>query len=166
MAMPRDIRRLALVALFQLDASKDADPAVVRDNLDDAELMDEDRQIVGDDALPLKKSQLDKAFDLALSAWEARETADREMTDLAPDWPTARQPAVDRAILRLAHHEMISGRTPPKVAVNEAVELAKAFSTERSPAFINGLLGKVLKRVLAEPPVAVAEADGTAEGGG
>ena len=61
--------------------------------------------------------------------------------------------------MRLAHFEMTSGRTPPKVAVNEAVELAKSFSTERSPAFINGLLGKVLKRVLgsAEPLPVVDE---------
>jgi hypothetical protein len=65
-----------------------------------------------------------------------------------PDWPSRRLAPIDRAILRLAHFEMTSGRTPPKVAINEAVELAKAFSTEKSPAFINGLLGKVLKRLL------------------
>ncbi|MBZ0172227.1 MAG: transcription antitermination protein NusB, partial [Phycisphaerales bacterium] len=79
--------------------------------------------------------------------------ADAEFEALAPDWPPRRQAAIDRAILRLGHFEMVSGRTPPKVVVNESVELAKAFSTDRSPAFINGLLGKVLKRVLgsAEP---------------
>ncbi|MEM7755621.1 MAG: transcription antitermination factor NusB [Planctomycetota bacterium] len=149
MAKPSDIRRLALVALFQLDASKGVEPESVRTALDDAEAMDEDFQIVVEDDRPLSEAQLDKAFGLALKAWEAREPADNEMTELAPDWPTKRQPAIDRAILRLAHFEMTSGRTPPKVAVNEAVELAKAFSTEKSPAFINGLLGKVLKRVLA-----------------
>ena len=150
MATPRDIRRLALVALFQLDATKGADPASVRTDLDDTELMDEDRQIVEEASLPLKPGVFDRAFDLAFEAWQARAAADDEMTALAPDWPTSRQPAIDRAILRLAHFEMVSGRTPPKSAVNEAVELAKSFSTERSPAFINGLLGKVLKRVLAE----------------
>ena len=71
------------------------------------------------------------------------------MTELAPYWPTHRQAAVDRAILRLAHYEMMSGQTPPKVVVNEAVELAKRFSTERSPSFVNALLDKVLKDVLA-----------------
>ena len=58
---------------------------------------------------------------------------------------------MDRAILRLAHYEMTSGRTNPKVVVNEAVELAKEFSTERSPAFVNGVLDKVLKRMAAKP---------------
>ena len=47
---------------------------------------------------------------------------------------------------------MTSGRTAPKVVVNEAVELAKEFSTERSPAFVNGVLDKILKRVLREAP--------------
>jgi N utilization substance protein B len=55
---------------------------------------------------------------------------------------------VDRAILRLAHFEMTSGKTAPKIVVNEAVELAKRYSTERSPSFINALLDKVLKEVL------------------
>ena len=160
MATPSDIRRLALVALFQLDASKGAEPDAVRAALDDAETMDEEFQIVGEGERPLPTGQLDKAFELALAAWDGREPADREMTELAPDWPTNRQPAIDRAILRLAHFEMTSGRTPPKVAVNEAVELAKAFSTEKSPAFVNGLLGKVLKRVLAEATPATPSADG------
>lgn len=150
MAMPGAIRKLALVALFQLDASKGADPEAVRAALDDTEAMDEDHQLVAEADAPMSPASLDRAFTLAMGAWEGREAADREMTELAPDWPTSRQPAIDRAILRLAHHEMTTGKTPPKVAVNEAVELAKAFSTERSPAFINGLLGKVLKRVLAE----------------
>ena len=55
---------------------------------------------------------------------------------------------MDRAILRLAQHEIAHGESPPKAVVNEAVELAKAFSTENSPAFINAVLGKVLKRAL------------------
>ncbi|MEO0715978.1 MAG: transcription antitermination factor NusB, partial [Planctomycetota bacterium] len=46
--------------------------------------------------------------------------------------------------------EMTRTETPPKAAVNEAVELAKRFSTEKSPAFVNALLDKVLKRVLEE----------------
>jgi N utilization substance protein B len=82
----------------------------------------------------------------------ARAAADAEFLELAPEWPTNRLAAVDRAILRLAHFEMTSGRTPPKIAVNEAVELAKHYSTEKSPAFINGLLDKVLKRLEPAAP--------------
>ena len=64
---------------------------------------------------------------------------------LAPDWPTHRQPPLDRAILRLAHYEMTSGHAPIKVAINEAVELAKNYCAERSPPFINGVLDKMAR---------------------
>jgi len=65
---------------------------------------------------------------------------------LSPDWPTHRQPVVDRNILRLAYFEIVSGAAPPKVAINEAVELAREFSTEKSPAFVNGVLDKIMKQ--------------------
>jgi transcription antitermination protein NusB len=52
---------------------------------------------------------------------------------------------VDRNIIRLAIHEITSGQTPPKVAIDEAIELAKTFSTENSPSFVNGVLDAVLK---------------------
>jgi N utilization substance protein B len=70
------------------------------------------------------------------------------MEVLAPGWPAHRQPAVDRAILRLAHYELKLGKVHPKIIVNEAIELAKEFSTDKSPAFVNGLLDKVLHQVL------------------
>jgi N utilization substance protein B len=149
MARPSDIRRLALVALFQFDAIASADPEQIRAGLEHPDLLDDDHGLFPEDAKPFSPAEADRAFALATGAWEAREAADAETASLAPEWPPSRQPAVDRAILRLAHYEMTSGVTPPKAAVNEAVELAKAFSTDRSPAFINGLLGKVLKRLLA-----------------
>ena len=68
-------------------------------------------------------------------------------TSLAPKWPTHRQPAVDRAILRLAYHEMKSGRTPIKVVINEAVELAKGYCSKESPPFINGVLDKMARQI-------------------
>ena len=130
MATPRTIRTLALQVLFELDA---------RDGEFDPEQLDTE----------LGESDRRKAIDLAGLAFGAREAADAEILELAPDWPPSRQPAVDRAILRLAHYEMTSGSTPAKAAVNEAVELAKHYSTPQSPAFVNGVLDKVLKRVLA-----------------
>lgn len=152
-ATPRDIRRLAFQALYQLDArgasAADApephdDPALVLQGMmADAENDDDPRYSTDD---------IRKAFLLASAAYADRARADAFMTEAAPGWPAHRQAAVDRAILRLAHHEMVSGVTPPKVAVNEAVELAKAFSTEKSPAFINGLLDKLLKRLLKADP--------------
>jgi transcription antitermination protein NusB len=138
MASQRDIRRLAFQALFQLDARGPGDGELIRRTLDESESFSDPER--------------DAAFALATAAFEARRAADAAMQELAPTWPAHRQAAVDRAILRLAHFEMTSGRTAPKIVVNEAIELAKEFSTEKSPSFINGLLDKILKRVTATPP--------------
>jgi len=147
---PRDIRRLALLALYQLDATGAGDPEGVRASLDDLESLREEGLVFVDRATDFEPPDRDRAFATAVGAWEHREGADAELRELAPEWPPSRQAAIDRAILRLAHHEIVRGESPPKAVVNEAVELAKAFSTEKSPAFVNGILGKVLKRVLAE----------------
>lgn len=60
------------------------------------------------------------------------------------EWPVDRMPAVDRAILRLGTYELLWGpEVPPAVAIDEAVELAKGLSTDDSPGFVNGVLGKI-----------------------
>jgi N utilization substance protein B len=82
---------------------------------------------------------------MATAAWEGRETADNWINKLAPQWPPRRQPGVDRSILRLAAWELTAGKTPPKIVIDEAIELAKSFSTEQSPAFVNGVLDALLK---------------------
>jgi transcription termination factor NusB len=63
----------------------------------------------------------------------------------APDWPIEQINRLDLAILRLAVHEILDGKEPPKVIIDEAVELAKEFGSESSPSFVNGCLGAVLK---------------------
>ena len=83
--------------------------------------------------------------------------SDEKATALAPDWPTHRQPPVDRAILRLAYYEMTSGHAPVKVAINEAVELAKQFGSEQSPPFINGVLDKLARAINAPEPAEPTE---------
>ena len=70
---------------------------------------------------------------------------DEMITASANGWDPARMNKVDLAILRLAVYEMKYGETPIGVAINEAVELAKRFSSDEAPAFINGVLGKVIK---------------------
>jgi N utilization substance protein B len=106
-----------------------------------------------------------RATDMAAGAWEGREISDRWVERLAPQWPPRRQPGVDRAILRLAIWELTSSDTPPKVVIDEAIELAKSYSTENSPAFVNGVLDAVLKehRNLTEG-TAASKHEGT-EGG-
>ncbi len=133
MAGAKDIRRLAFQTLYQLDARRGDESGVVRDSLEGAE--------------GFTSGERSKAFELAEAAYARRKDADRELETIAPDWPPSRQAAVDRSILRLAWHEMTGGKTPPKVVINEAVELAKTFSTDKSPAFINGVLDKLYKRL-------------------
>jgi N utilization substance protein B len=66
------------------------------------------------------------------------------------NWRFERLAAIDRAILRLAIHEMSAAETPVKVVLNEAVELAKKFSSEDSSAFVNGVLDSVHKSLITK----------------
>ncbi|XOV74446.1 MAG: transcription antitermination protein NusB [Phycisphaerales bacterium] len=89
---------------------------------------------------------------LAQEAYEARRESDRLVGQYAPTWPAHRQPAVDRAILRLACWEMQQEGASPKAVINESVELAKRYSTERSPGFVNAVLDKIYKHMQGEKP--------------
>jgi len=130
MSARRKIRELALQILFAWDANGERSDELARQITDDA----------SDDPIARQR-----AVDLAGGTWGAREIADGWVERLAPQWPPRRQPGVDRNILRLAIHELTSGLAPPKVVIDEAIELAKEFSTENSPAFVNGVLDAVLK---------------------
>ena len=152
MATPRDTRRLALLALYQFDALKGEDTASIRASLDDVESLESEGLTFVDQQAEFTPAEREKAMKLAESAWNARAESDAASAELAPEWPAHRMPAIDRAVLRLAFHEMHHSTNPPKAVVNEAVELAKHFSTADSPKFINALLDKVLKRVLAARP--------------
>lgn len=158
MASPRDIRRLALLALYQLDARDDDDFDAVQASIEDAPQLDEeDPKFDQADALFTAKDY-NKAMDLARAAYAGREDADRMLLELAPEWPAHRQAAIDRAILRLGFYELVAGVAPPRAAINEAVELAKAFSTDKSPTFVNGLLSAIHKRIEAAKPEDAGEA--------
>ncbi len=75
-----------------------------------------------------------------------RQDIDSTISEFAPSWPISQMAIVDRNILRMAIYElMVSRDTPHKVVINEAVELAKAFGTESSPKFVNGVLGSVME---------------------
>lgn len=90
------------------------------------------------------------AYFMAKSAWAFHETADQWFGRLAEKWPVYRMATVDRNILRLAAWELVNyPSTPPKVVLDEAINMAKEFSTADSAAFINGVLDAVLKEHLA-----------------
>lgn len=140
MSDPRMVRRLAFVALFQLDARGE----LTYDELVAAVANSEDPSI---DADRIAKGVQSEAFELARAAYADRKRCDDVMKNLSPEWPAYRQAAVDRALLRLAHFEMFSGRASAALAIDSAVELAKEFSTEKSPGFINALLDAAGKRI-------------------
>ncbi len=125
-------RRLAFQVLYEIDVGALSPGAI------------EQRLALVDGLGPMLHERVQG---LVRGAYERRGEADAEFVRLAPEWPTHRQPAVDRAILRLAHCELAAGVTPAPIVINEAVELARHFSTEKSPSFVNALLDKVMKRL-------------------
>lgn len=68
---------------------------------------------------------------------------DKIISESAPTWPIEKINKIDLAILRLAVWEIQNGVTPPKVVIDEAVEIAKEYGSEASPSFVNGVLGSV-----------------------
>ncbi len=129
----RDIRRCAMQLMYQLDVRGETNPAELPMEVGDPQVKEE-------------------ATALASDAWAVHEQADVLFTELAPKWPAHRQPPVDRAILRLAYHEIASARVPIRIAINEAVELAKVFCADPSASFINGLLDKAARNLKGQIP--------------
>jgi len=82
---------------------------------------------------------------------EREPALDVELQPVAPEWPIDQIARMDRVILRMGLYELKYGKgVPPKVVINEAVELAKAFGSENSSKFINGVLGTVLRQQTGE----------------
>ena len=127
----RSIRIAALQVLYEADA-------VNRDPLEVLARRLEDE--------PLSGSGKAFARRLVGGVLENREELDKIIATFAPSWPLGQMAIVDRNVLRMAVYElMFGGETPPRVAINEAVELAKAFGSESSPKFVNGVLGSVME---------------------
>lgn len=75
-------------------------------------------------------------------------TIDAAIDELTPDWPLERMPRLDLALLRIGYCELDRYRnTPVAVIIDEAVELAKQYSTDSSPRFVNGVLGRLAERL-------------------
>lgn len=134
-AHPRtQAREQALRILYQVD---------LRDDVRPEDLFHEvDAEIENDDARRF-------ARDLVLGVRREREAIDAELSAIAHNWSLGRMAAIDRNVLRLGAYElMFRPDLPPAVSINEAVELAKKYSTKDSGAFVNGILDKV--RIRAE----------------
>ena len=129
MGSRRKAREKALQILFQLDFRDDGIEKICE------EFWDENR--VGDKV----REFADK---LARGTHANLDTIDRLIGSTAEHWSVKRLASVDRAILRWATYELLyMPDVPPKVTINEAIEIAKTFSTEESSGFINGILDRI-----------------------
>jgi N utilization substance protein B len=139
----REARRLALQALFEIDIAEHPAGVVLDERL--AAVAKEEYNHFTEGARFLRW--------LVSGVVRHKPALDELIQKYAPEWPVDQLAFVDRNILRLAIFE-IGGQesdTPPKVVINEAVELAKMFGSDSSPRFVNGVLGSALSEVLHKP---------------
>lgn len=134
-------RECALQILYQWEARPDAEASNDwKDWFGSASPSDAD-------AKPAEREVRDYAAKLAKLVAKNREAIDRSIGASAEHWKMNRMAAVDRNILRLAAAEILFGsdEVPPKVAINEAIELAKRYGDDESPRFVNGVLDRLVK---------------------
>ena len=107
--------------------------------------------VVAKNIEPYEKALGDTEFvyNLAHKVNDNIENLDKVLQPMAPEWPIASISAIDRNVLRMGLYELseCGDSIPPKVAINEAVELAKAFGSDNSSKFINGVLGTAYKEL-------------------
>ncbi len=93
----------------------------------------------------------DFARELVTGVVDNIEEIDKIIVETAPEWPIAQITTIDRNVLRLGIFElMFSKKIPPKVAINESVEMGKRFGGESSGKFVNGVLGTLYKKIAIE----------------
>ncbi len=125
-------REISLQALFQQD------------------LTDSKKEDLDDLLAEAAEGERDYARALVIGVMENKQELDSRITEVTDNWKLERIAAVDRAILRLGLYELLEmAEVPPKVVINESVELAKKFSTEKSGAFVNGVLDKIYQTMSA-----------------
>jgi N utilization substance protein B len=123
----RRARAVALKVLYELDSTGHQIGTVLTYRLADEKLADDTAAFVRQ---------------LVTGVWQHREELDRLIHQFAPEWPIDQMAVIDRNVLRIAIFEFDVARiTPMKVAINEAVEMAKAYGADSAPRFINGVLG-------------------------
>lgn len=102
---------------------------------------------------------IELAVKMCTSAYACAEASDEILARHTRDWNLRRLALVDRNTLRLGVWELLTKHSPPKVAIVEAIRLAKEFSTAESPRFINGVLDAVAKDLSGEKPAKATPAD-------
>lgn len=124
-------REVALQMLFQKDLNPDVSPDLIREQIQEA----------------LKDEQLCRfAWSLFAGVTESRSVIDEKIEAVAANWTVGRMPTTDRNAIRLGAFELLYTDTPPRVAIDEALELAKSFGSANSSAFVNGVLDRLIPR--------------------
>jgi N utilization substance protein B len=126
----RKARQIALQNLFAIDCTGRQGEVTLTQLCEEAALPEDAKTI---------------AIDLTRGVIENKAELDNEIRKFALTWPLEQIAIIDRNILRMATYELLFNKVPPKVAINEAVELAKTFGSESSPKFINGVLGAIYR---------------------
>ncbi len=126
-------RSLALQVLYEVDLVNHSPAEAFRARLEET---------------PLSDDLAEFARRIIFGVLPLAQQLDQVISQYAPEWPFDQIAAIDRNILRMAVWEFaIQGETPLKVAINEAVELAKQFGSESSPRFVNGVLGSLARHL-------------------
>jgi N utilization substance protein B len=133
---PRHRARIAaLQALYEIDCTNHPPGVVIERRLNEAGMPDAADSF---------------ARELAYAVADVQEELDALVARYAPKWPAEQISIIDRNILRIAIFELLYGdSTPVKVAINEAVELAKTFGSDSSGRFVNGVLGTLVEKEAA-----------------
>ncbi len=132
MSVSRRIRHASLVALYQFDMVAEPEAESLEAAVEEVEASAKERR---------------RGLEVAREIWISRDRFDGLLAPFTSEWPLHRQPVMDRNILRLCAWEMLEAETAGPVAINEAVELAKEYGTDRSAAFINGVLASLLRSI-------------------
>lgn len=134
-------RSIALQSLYEWDFRKKSEtdlPEIIKHNIEEFVPGLEDSKFI---------------FSLIKGIFKHRGRIDAIIEKFAPDWPLEQVTIVDRNVLRIGIYELLYSdpeQVPPKVAINEAIELAKNFGGDSSSKFINGVLGTVYKGIKIE----------------
>jgi transcription antitermination protein NusB len=117
----------------------------------------EDKTVDIDEILGRNLERYESAIDdkdfvsrIARGVLEYQAALDAQIQPIAPDWPIEQIARIDRTILRMGLYELLhmADIVPPKVVINEAVELAKAFGSDNSSKFVNGVLGTAFRNLI------------------
>ncbi|GIK57966.1 MAG: transcription antitermination factor NusB [Chloroflexi bacterium] len=129
----RRARRVTLETLYEYDIAEHDPDVILQYRLEDN---------------PMESTGVDFTRRLVYGVIEHQEEMDILIARYAPEWPLDQMAVIDRNILRIAIYEfLIDGETPIKVAINEAVELAKTYGSDSAPRFINGVLGTLAEQI-------------------